>query len=261
VGSIIPSPAATAAGAVNVGPTSAIQNILGFLGGTLTNTTQLTAGHFALDSVLQYLEQQGIARSLSSPSLTVLSGEQAQFQVGGDIPVPQTTTTGTSLAVFQSVQFLSFGIVLNIRPLVGDDETLTLDVLPSVSTPDTALTSSIQSTTGTNQLTTAFQTRSLRTSARVEDGQALLIGGLLSRTTDDTQASTPGLRDVPGLGWLFKNLNRTDDSQELIIVVNPVIVRDHLPNTSLWEYPSVSEAMDTFTKDRLPAGKAVLAKP
>jgi type II secretory pathway component GspD/PulD (secretin) len=230
----------------------------------------LTAGRFALDAVLTYLEQQGIARSLSSPSLTVLSGEQAQFQVGGDIPVPQTTTTGTSLAVFQSIQFINFGIELSIRPLVGDDDTVTLDVLPTVSTPDPTLTTTIQASTGTNQQTIAFQTRSLRTSARLQDGQALLIGGLLSRTTDDTQASTPGLRDVPGLGWLFKNLNRSDDATELIVVVNPAIVRDPLPNVALWEYPGASELMATFTKntfetqagkENLAAGKVTGVKP
>jgi type II secretory pathway component GspD/PulD (secretin) len=88
---------------------------------------------------------------------------------------------------------------------------------PIVTTPDTALTSSIRQSTGTNPATSAFQTRSLRTSARLQDGQSLLIGGLLSRNTNDTQAGTPGVRDIPGLGWLFKNLNRTDDALELVI--------------------------------------------
>jgi pilus assembly protein CpaC len=234
-----------------VGPGNAVQSVLGFLGGTLTNETQLTAGHFALDAVLSYLQQQGIARSLSSPSLTVLSGENARFQVGGDIPVPQVTTTGTSLAVFSSVQFLNYGIQLNIRPLVGDDDVLTLDVAPTVTTPDTALTASIQASTGTNQQTIAFKSRSLQTSARLQDGQALLIGGLLTKDTNDTTASTPGLRDVPGLGWLFKNLNRTDDTTELIVVVNPAIVRDPSPNINLWEYPGASELMETFAKSAI----------
>jgi type II secretory pathway component GspD/PulD (secretin) len=199
--------------------------------------------------VLSYLEQVGVARSLSTPTLTVLSGEQAQFQVGGDIPIPlsfapafgTTETQGATPGVFSSVTFLSFGIQLGVRPLVGDDDTLTLDVLPLITTPDTALTTSLRATTGTALLTTALQSRSLRTSARLQDGQALVIGGLYSRNTDDTTQSTPGLRDVPGLGWLFKNLNRTDDSTELIVVVNPVIVRDPIPAVALWEYPQPFE--------------------
>jgi Flp pilus assembly secretin CpaC len=257
VGALVPSSLSqTLQGksAAPVGPGNAIQNVLGFLGGTLTTETQLSTAHFALDAVLSYLQQQGIARSLSSPSLTVLSGENAQFQVGGDIPVTQTTTTGTSLAVFSSVQFLNYGIQLNIRPLVGDDDVLTLDVAPTITTPDTALTASIQASTGTNQQTIAFKSRSLFTSARLQDGQALLIGGLLTKTTNDTTAGTPGVRDVPGLGWLFKNLNRTDDTTELVIVVNPAIVRDPLPKVDLWEYPGASELMETFTRSAMNRG-------
>ncbi|MCU1237236.1 MAG: putative Type and secretion system protein, partial [Candidatus Solibacter sp.] len=237
-----------------LGPNKGLQQLLGFLGGTLSTETQLTTGRFALDAVFSYLEQLGIARSLSSPSLTVLSGEQAQFTVGGDIPVPQSFSpafggaNAAAAGVFNSVVFVNFGITLSVRPLVGEEDTLTLDVLPLVTTPDTALTASIRSNTGTNPATTAFQTRSLRTSARLQDGQLLVIGGLLSHNTNDTQAGTPGLRDVPGLGWLFKNLNRTDDSQELIIVVNPVIVRDPIPGAAVWEYPSTEDLITSFAK-------------
>jgi pilus assembly protein CpaC len=248
------SAASTAVGAGGLGPDPGIQNILGFLGGALTSETQITAGRFALNSVFSYLEQQGVARSLSSPSLTVLSGEQAQFQVGGEIPVPEMfiPTLATTAGVFNSVTFLNYGIALSVKPLVGDDDSLTVDVLPMISTPDTATTVSIRETTGTNLQTTALQTRSLRTSARLQDGQVLLIGGLLSHTTNDTTASTPGLRDIPGLGWLFKNLNRTDDRAELVVVVNPVIVRDPAPKTALWEFPAATELLDRFAGGERP---------
>ena len=237
---------------------SGLRQLLGFLGGTLSTDTQLTTGRFAMDALLSYLEQQGIARSLSSPSLTVLSGEQAQFQVGGDIPVPQSIGQA-AVGVFNSVVFVNFGVSLSVRPLVGEDDTVTVDVLPQVSTPDTALTASIQSSTNTNQVTTSFQTRSLRTSARLQDGQILLIGGLISRNTNDTQAGTPGLRDLPGLGWLFHSLNQTDDSQDLIVVVNPSIVRDPIPAVSLWEFPGEAEMMAEFTKS-VPQPPAAAAK-
>lgn len=234
-------------------------NLLGFLTGTFVNETQLTTAHFALDTVLTYLEQQGVARSLASPSLTVLSGELAQFQVGGDIPIQEAfapaigggqggTNNGSTLGVFSSVTFVNFGIQLNIRPLVGDDDTLTLDVAPIISTPDNDLTTAIRQNTGTNQLTTAFKTRSLRTSARLQDGQALLVGGLLSQDVSDNQASTPGVRDIPGVGNLFRRTNRADDDLELVIVVNPAIVRDPLADTGLWQYPAISEIKDAFSK-------------
>jgi type II secretory pathway component GspD/PulD (secretin) len=161
------------------------------------------------------------------------------------------------------VAFLSFGISLSVRPLVGEDDTVTVDVLPLISTPDATLTASIRENTGTNPLTTAFQTRSLRTSARLQDGQVLVIGGLFSHNTEDTQAGTPGLRDVPGFGWLFKNLNRTDDSQELIIVVNPAIVRDPIPGVSTWEFPGTEDVLSSFVKGsskQPPEANPVVAK-
>jgi Flp pilus assembly secretin CpaC len=260
IGALVPSSISSSlqqnAGANPVGPGTDAQTVLGFLGGTLTSETQMTTSHFALDTLISYLEQLNIARSLSVPSMTVLSGEIAQFSVGGDVPVPQAFSpalgageaAGTALGVFSSVTFLNFGVTLEVRPLIGDDDVVTVDVLPQITTPDTALTASIRTSTGTNPLTTAFQSRTLRTTARLQDGQALLVGGLLSRTTSDSQASTPGIRDVPGLGWLFKNLNRTDDATELLLVVDPAIVRDPLPSVALWQYPSSSELMENFGK-------------
>lgn len=116
-----------------------------------------------------------------------------------------------------------------------------MDLVPTISTPNAALTASITSATGAASPTVAFQTRSLQTSARLQDGQAMLLGGLLTRDNSETQGGTPGLKDVAGLGWMFKNLQRSDDGLELVIVVNPVIVR--LPKSSLpvWDFPQPRE--------------------
>ncbi len=230
---------------VGGGAATAFQNVLGFLGGTLSNQLQLTTGRVALDVLLSYLERFGIARSLSSPSLTVLSGEIAIFQVGGEIPIPEAfvpslgVTAGAAAipqGVFSSVVFRSFGVELDVRPLVGDDDTITLDLIPQVAAPNAELTASLRQTTGTAPLTTAFQTRALRTSARLQDGQALLIGGLLSRNARSSESSTPGVRDVPGLGWLFRGFQRSEDELELVIVVNPVLLREPARDLPMWEF-------------------------
>jgi len=247
--------------AARVGGTggTSVQNVLSFLSGGLSNEFQLAGAHVAIDAALSLLERQGIARSLSSPSLTVLSGELAEFQVGGQVPIPiaafgpgfgitSGTTSVTTTGLFSSVEFIPFGVQLQIRPLVGDDDSITLDVQPQVVTPDATLTDTLRQTTGTNQLTTAFQTRSLKTTSRLQDGQALLIGGLLTNTSTNNTASTPGVRDVAGLGWLFKSFNRNDESLDLVVLVNPAIVRTPIADSALWSFPDHAELMRSVRK-------------
>jgi len=253
--------------AASVSGQPAVQDVLAFLGGTLSNQLQFTAGRFAIDTVFSLLERHGIARSLSSPSLTVLSGELAQFQVGGEIPVPEAFvpilgTGGTGGAtggalpngIFSSVFFQPFGVQLGIRPLVDEGDFVTLDVLPQIVTPNADLTASLRQTTGTNPLTTAFNTRALRTSARLQDGQALLIGGLLSRNTSDNQTSTPGLRDIAGLGWLFKAFERSDEGLELVVVLNPALLRDLKKDVPLWEFPPTQELLPPGLRSKASGG-------
>jgi RNA polymerase sigma factor (sigma-70 family) len=217
-----------------------IQDALGFLSGSFTHQLQISGQHFALDSLLSVLESRGIARTLSQPSLAVLSGEEAIFQVGGEIPIQTTQTFGTSTVVQVSTTFQEFGIQLFVRPLVGEDGDITMDVVPQVVNPDPELTKSISQSTATPPSTVAFDSRSLRTSARLKDGQVMLIGGLISRKTTDQQTGTPVLSKIPLLGDLFKGFSNEDDEQELVVIVNPVIVRQEPRDLSKWIFPDMT---------------------
>jgi Flp pilus assembly secretin CpaC len=227
-----------------------VQNVLSFLGGSLIDWVQFSTGRFAVDAALTLLERDSIARNLANPALTVLSGEPAVFQVGGEVPVatgfsPAFGTPGAGAGltpgVFTFIDFIPFGVVLQVRPLVGDDDIVTLDVVPQIVTPDATLTQQIRQTSGTNPATTAFETRSLRTSARLQDGEALLVGGLTSRNMSDVQNKAPGAGDLPGIGWLFKGSTRSDDGREIVVVINPAIVRDRRADTALWAFPGAME--------------------
>jgi Flp pilus assembly secretin CpaC len=235
--------------AARVGPDrNSFQNVLSFLGGTLANTTSLKLGQFALEAAFSLLSRLNITRNLSSPSMTVLSGELARFTVGGEVPVSQFFSptigggnTEVPPGVFSSVVLIPFGVTLAVRPLVEEDDSITLDIIPSVTSPDPALTVALKDTTGNNQGTTAFRVRSFNTHARVNDGEALLMAGLLTRERSDDQLSTPGLGDIPGLGWLFKSFVRRDDQQELVVVLSPVIVREPNADVGLWAFPAAHE--------------------
>ncbi len=236
----------------NVRPgTPTVNNVLQSLSGNASNEFLIAGDRVLLDSILSILESEDIARTLSQPSLMVLSGEIASFQVGGQIPIPvsfapafgNAETPGTTPGVFNSVQFANFGIQLSIRPLVDQNDVITLDLIPQIVEPDAGLTQTIRDTTGTTPATIAFQTKALRTSARLQDGQSLLIGGLLQSQGSYGQTRTPGIASVPILGWFFQGFTRNDQDQELVILVNPVLVRDPLPDADLWVFPTTAELL------------------
>lgn len=224
-----------------------VQGIISSLGGAFTGELSLTASNAVVDAVLSYLERNGVARSLARPQLVVLSGETAIFQVGGEIPIQVAFAPalggGTSAVpgVFSAVEFRTFGIQLGVRPLVDPSGTITIDVSPQIVLPDATLTEQLRTTTGTDPVTTAFEVRSLRTTARLGDGQALVLGGLISATASETTTGTPGLRDVPLVGKLFEGFGRQGDEVELVITLNPVIEREPSVEAALWLQASPRE--------------------
>lgn len=224
-----------------------VQVGLASLASGLSQQIQVSGSRLAFDSLLQALEARGIARRLASPVLTVLNGEMAQFQVGGEVPIPQAFTpaagAASGLGTFASVDFRAFGIALGIRPLVGSDGEVTLDLSSIVSEPDEALTTLVRDTTGAALQTTAFATRALQTNANVRDGQSLLVSGLVSRSLRRDVSKTPWLGDLPLLGWLFRGSNDSFRDSELFVLVSPSVVRPAIPGSELWLQPGLGELL------------------
>lgn len=249
-GGLAPAGVATAvqgSNAASVGSSGkAIQNALGFLNGTATNQLQISGSKAALDSLFTLLEKEEVAKSLAKPSLTVLSGETALFEVGGEVPIDQSFATNDAGAngVFNGVSFIQFGIKLAIRPLVDEKDFVTIDFAPEVTAPDAFLTAALATATGENPSTFAFESRLLRTSARMLDGSTLLVGGLSQKNRRDASAQVPWINKVPLLGLLFQNFDYSDDDLELVVMVRVSIVRDPIPEASLWAFPDTAEMLD-----------------
>ncbi|MFN3240625.1 MAG: pilus assembly protein N-terminal domain-containing protein [Planctomycetota bacterium] len=224
-----------------------VQAGLASLASGFSQQVQVSGQRIALDALVQALEARGIARRLSSPVLTVLNGETAQFQVGGEIPVPQAFTPaaggGSGLGTFASVDFRAFGVGLGVRPLVGEAGEVTLDLSSIVSQPDETLTTIVRDSTGTTPQTTAFATRALRTNARLQDGQSLLVGGLVSRALRDDVSKTPLLGDLPLIGWMFRSTNNSFGESELFVLVSPSVVRPPVAGSDLWLQPGLRETL------------------
>jgi Flp pilus assembly secretin CpaC len=228
-----------------------VKNVFSFLNSGMGNEIQVVGKKFAVNAAFQFLESEHLARNLSAPTLTVLSGERADFTVGGALPITSSFAQA-GVGISSTVSFIQFGVELSIRPLVGEDDEITLDITPQVITPNISLTQQVTQATGTNQGSVGFNTRSLQTSARLQDGQSLLIGGLMTSDTSNDAQFAPFLNKIPVVEWLFKKTQASDDELELVIVLNPTIVRDPNRSGMLWEYPSLPELMRSSTGPKAP---------
>ncbi|HLK12645.1 MAG TPA: pilus assembly protein N-terminal domain-containing protein [Candidatus Binatia bacterium] len=167
---------------------------------------------------IQALQVEGLATVLAQPKLVAMSGQNAVFQVGGEIPIRIVSGFAAD------VEYKPFGTLVNFVPRVADDGAITLTVTPEVSQPDF-----------TNQVegVPTFRTRRASTSARLHDGQTLVIGGLLENDRQETVSGVPYLQDIPWLGYVFRKTSYTNNLTELLVVVTPRLVKPLAPGSQL----------------------------
>jgi type II secretory pathway component GspD/PulD (secretin) len=164
-----------------------------------------------LGHVIELLQTTTDSKSLGSPKLLVLNEQEARLQVGEQLGFKVTTTTETS--TLESVQFLDVGVVLSIIPRITRDGRVLLSVKPEVSSgqvnPETGLPEE--------------ETTELETDIMLNDGQGMIIGGLIKETDSVTQSKIPYLGDVKGLGWFFRHSEVTKERVEIIVALVPRI--------------------------------------
>ena len=159
---------------------------------------------------------------LSTPRLMVKSGEEANFDVGTEVPTisSQATsgiTTGGNTGIIQTVQYRKTGILLNIKPVVYSDDRVDIELRQEVSEAlPVGADSSVNSP--------AIFNRSYSTSLSLKDGSAILIAGLMSQRQTSGNSGVPFLKDVPVLGNLFKTQKRGNNKTELVLMIVPYII-------------------------------------
>ncbi|MDT8335287.1 MAG: type II and III secretion system protein family protein [Desulfurivibrionaceae bacterium] len=169
--------------------------------------------HFT--AALQFLESEGLARTLAEPRLVTQSGQEASFLAGGEYPVPvQSGTTGEAI----TIEFKEFGVGLSFTPVIMSDGKISLSVSPSVST----ITGTAQTTSGPQPILT---TRKLNTNVQLNDGQTLALAGLLQDNMREVLTKIPYLGDIPILGTLFRSTNYIKEKTDLLIAVTPHLVK------------------------------------
>ncbi|MDO8684981.1 MAG: type II and III secretion system protein, partial [Armatimonadota bacterium] len=167
---------------------------------------------------LNALVTQNQAKILAEPNLLVANGNIASILVGGEIPIPvvQSGGSGTSSV---TIEWKEFGVRLAIKPIIGDQGVILLDVAPEVSNLDFG-----RAIKFSGFEIPALTSRKSQTTVQVRDGQSLLIGGLYNSEDRKNVKRIPLLSKIPLIGEFFKTTSTDKIRTELVILVTPEIV-------------------------------------
>ncbi|HEX7081948.1 MAG TPA: type II secretion system secretin GspD [Gammaproteobacteria bacterium] len=197
--------------------------------GILTGVGKITDTGTSWAALLSALRGDGSTNIIATPQITVLDNEEAEISVGQEVPflTGQFTNTGTSdgaINPFQTITREQVGTRLRIIPQIneGSGVKLTIEQEQSSLSPGAG---------GAVDLVT--NNRTITTSVFVEDGDILVLGGLIDNQLRESEQRVPGLGRIPGLGWLFRARNTERVKTNLMVFIRPRILRDSIQANSL----------------------------
>lgn len=180
-------------------------------------------GTYALGALANLLQSQTKTNIVSTPNLITLDNEEAKIVVGENVPfiTGQYTNTGTATtSPFQTIERKDVGITLRIRPQIGESGTVRMTIYQEQSSVLTT------ATVGTSNAGPSTTKRSIESQVVVEDGQIIVLGGLVQDSYVEEKSKVPLLGDIPGLGALFRSESRTKKRTNLMVFLRPVVMRD-----------------------------------
>jgi pilus assembly protein CpaC len=167
-------------------------------------------------SVIKALEEKRLLTMLARPNLSAISGSEASFLAGGEIPIP--ITSGLTNQV--TVEYKEFGIRLNFVPTVLDSELVNIKVATEVSSLDFD-----NGIVLSGFRIPALLSNKAETVVEIRDGETFVIGGMILSELARGEAKIPGLGHIPILGYLFGSHRYQNKESELLIMISPHIVR------------------------------------
>ncbi len=178
--------------------------------------------HFSYAAVLNALASDADTNILSTPTLVTLDNEEAEIVIGQNVPFvtgsySNTGATNGASNPFQTIQRQDVGLTLKIKPQINEGDALRLDISQEVS-------SIAASVAGASDIVT--NKRSIKTNVMVEDGQVVVLGGLIDNQVRTSVQKVPLLGDIPLLGNLFKSRSSDVNKTNLMVFIHPVILRN-----------------------------------
>ncbi|WP_440819274.1 type II secretion system secretin GspD [Roseateles sp. 22389] len=206
---------------------------------------------YTLGAIANVLGSVSGTNVLSTPSMIVQDNEEADLLIGSNVPVltgNSTTTSGTTTSPFQTFERRDVGLRLKVRATVGENGTVRMKVYQENSSVVASANSATQGPT--------FDKSAVETSVTLEDGQVLVLGGLLKDEYVDGEDKVPGLGDIPLLGNLFKNQTRKRTKSNQMIFLRPVLLRT--PESALALTMDRYDAIRAYQQESQPKASMVL---
>ncbi len=177
------------------------------------------SGNTLIDAIMDVSKTNGLARILSEPTLTTMTGQEAQFLSGGEfpIPVPQGGTNNST-----TIEFKEFGVSVKFVPIVLESGRINLAIKVAVS--DLATNNSVVIKAGDSSSTfviPSLNKRSASSTVELADGQTIGIAGLINDNMQSAVQRFPGIGDIPLLGALFSSQQYQSGKTELVMFVTP----------------------------------------
>jgi len=191
--------------AMNV-PDSLLASSMGSVG---FNFTKLAGTPFLLNAKLLAMESQGEGKIISAPKIVTLDNKEATITQGMEYPYLTLDAEGNPKSVFKDIK-----LELKVTPHVTPDDRISMILKIKKEDPGLEYTAGL-----------SFTTKSAETQLLVDDGDTVVIGGIIKTTKSILETGVPWLSKIPLLGWLFKSTDKSDDKEELLIFITPTIVK------------------------------------
>ena len=189
----------------------------------------ITRGSVKINNIIKFLKTQGDVKSISNPKILTLNNQPALISVGNELFYKITSTSllqgsagGGSQQSGETIDSVFAGILLDITPEISDNGSITLKINPSIS--DTINTVS-RDGDGSRNIPPDLSRKQISSVVTLQDGQHVILGGLISSKTGTKISKVPLLGDLPLLEHLFKHEIKIENVDELVLVITPHIIK------------------------------------
>jgi len=201
----------------------------GFTAGVMGESIKINGFSFpSIGAVVQAYQKDKDSHILSNPQILTTDNEEATLTIGKNVPYQTRSAAESGTDTYSSYEYKDVGITLKITPQISKDRLVRLTVFQEVTKLDSSANQA------SNDRPTTLK-RKIETTLIVEDGNTVVIGGLIDETLSSSENKVPCLGDIPGLSYLFKSTSKGDEKTNLYVFLTPRVVKNPLEAAELYK--------------------------